>query len=165
MSILIRDAKPSDSQAIVGLIGQVQALHVASRPETFRPVPEPEIADWFGQALQNPANKIWVADADGMVCGYLLSVVRNQAGNPFVIDRTWLELDQICVLRAHRRQGIAKALIATAMAHAAAQGFRDVELSTWAFNHDAQSAFRELGFVAKVLRFEASAAKGTQTSS
>ena len=158
MSILIRDAKPSDSQAIVDLIGEVQALHVASRPETFRPVPEPEIAAWLGQALQNPGNRIWVAEVDGAVCGYLLSVVRKQAGNPFVIDRTWLELDQLCVLRAHRRQGIAKALIATAMAHADTQGFRDVELSTWAFNHDAQRAFKQLGFVTKVLRFEASAA-------
>ena len=155
MSILIRDPKPSDSPAIVDLVGEVQALHVASRPETFRPVPKPEIASWLGQALQNPAHKIWVAELDGAVCGYLLSVARKQAGNPFMIDRTWLDLDGICVQRAYRRHGIAKALVATAIAYAEAQGFRDVELSTWAFNHDAQSAFKELGFVAKVLRFEA----------
>lgn len=155
MSVLVRIAEPSDGPALVRLIDVVQALHVARRPETFRRVPEPEIADWLKAAFQNPAIKIWIAEVDGTVCGYLLSLIRKQADNPFVYDRTWLELDQICVDAAQRQRGVAKALVAAAMAHADAHGFRDVELSTWAFNDDAQRAFAKLGFAPKVVRFEA----------
>jgi diamine N-acetyltransferase len=154
MSAIIREAAPTDSTALTALVGEVQAVHVASRPESFRVVPEPEIAAWLSQALQNPAIKIWVAETAGSVCGYLLSAVRKQPDNPFISDRTWLELDQVCVHPAHRGAGVARALVETALAYARAQGFRDVELCTWAFNEDAQRAFRKLGFVPKVVRFE-----------
>ena len=155
MSVFVRIAEPSDRRALARLIGVVQALHVARRPETFRTVPGPELADWLEGAFQNPAIKIWVAEVDGTVCGYLLSLIRKQADNPFVHDRTWFELDQICVAPAERQRGVAKALVTAAMAYADAHGFRDVELSTWAFNDDAQRAFAKLGFMPKVVRFEA----------
>ena len=45
MSVLVRIAEPSDRRALARLIGVVQALHVARRPETFRTVPGPELAE------------------------------------------------------------------------------------------------------------------------
>jgi ribosomal protein S18 acetylase RimI-like enzyme len=154
MSARVRTAEPSDEPALIELIGMVQALHVSQRPETFRPISGPEIAAWLAKAVKDPERNIWVAEVDGAVCGYLLSVIRKQTENPFVYDRTWFELDQICVDPAQRRKGVAKALVAAATAYADAHGFRDVELSTWAFNHDAQRAFAKLGLVPKVIRFE-----------
>jgi ribosomal protein S18 acetylase RimI-like enzyme len=156
MNRLIRDAQSTDSVALTALVVEVQALHVGRRPDAFRPVPDPEIATWLSQAFQNPAIKIWVAETAGAVSGYLLSVVRKQAGNPFVIDRTWLELDQICVHPAQRGVGVARALVETARAYAKAQCIRDVELCAWSFNEEAQRAFAQLGFVPKVVRFELS---------
>jgi len=155
MSVLVRAAEPSDGPALVALIGVVQALHVAQRPETFRPISRPEIAAWLAEDTHDSASTIWVAEMDGAVCGYLRSVIRKQAENPFVYERTWLELDQLCVDPAQRRKRVAEALVAAATAYADAHGFRDVELSAWAFNHDAQRAFTKLGFVPKVVRFEA----------
>jgi GNAT superfamily N-acetyltransferase len=164
MSVLVRAAEPNDGPALVGLIGVVQALHVARRPETFRPISQAEIAVWLAEAAQDPASKIWVAEVDGAIGGYLRSVIRKQAENPFVYDRTWLELYLICVAPDQRRTGVAKALFGAALTYADAQGFRDVELSTWAFNDDAQRAFTRVGFVPKVVRFEAKGRAARETS-
>jgi ribosomal protein S18 acetylase RimI-like enzyme len=90
------------------------------------------------------------------VCGYLVIVVRDQPAGPFNFGRTWIELDQIAVHHACRRRGIARSLVAAALAHADAAGIRDVELTSWSFNEEAHRAFRELGFVPKVVRFELS---------
>jgi ribosomal protein S18 acetylase RimI-like enzyme len=136
------------------LVGVVQALHVAARPESFRHIPDAELSAWLSQAFQNPVVKIWVAETAGTVCGYLASVERKQTPNPFVFDRTWLEVDQVCVHPAHRGAGVARALVEAARAYAKAQGIPDVELCTWAFNDEAQRAFGKLGFVPKVVRFE-----------
>jgi GNAT superfamily N-acetyltransferase len=58
------------------------------------------------------------------------------------------------ILHAYRRQGVARALVNAALAHAEGAGIREVELASWAFNQSAHEAFRKLGFVPKVVRFE-----------
>jgi ribosomal protein S18 acetylase RimI-like enzyme len=65
-----------------------------------------------------------------------------------------VELDSIGVHRAYRRRGVARALVKAALAHAEGAGIREVELASWAFNQSAHEAFRKLGFIPKVVRFE-----------
>ena len=115
-----------------------------------------EIAARFTLLFQDPAAKVWVAITDNVACGYLVSIVRNQAPSPFVLNRTWLELDQIGVQAGRRRAGIARSLIEHAVAHAYAHGIADIELNSWSFNQDAQRAFQKLGFIPKSVRFELS---------
>jgi hypothetical protein len=44
--------------------------------------------------------------------------------------------------------------VKAALGHAEGAGIREVELASWAFNQSAHEAFRKLGFVPKVVRFE-----------
>jgi GNAT superfamily N-acetyltransferase len=154
MNPVIREAELTDLDALAALVSEIQALHVASRPETFRTSPADEIADWLRQLFQNPSVKLWVADLAGTVRGYIVVVTREQPQGPFNFARTWLELDQIGVQEGHRRTGIARTLVATALAYAGAQHISDVELTSWSFNREAHHAFSQLGFVPKVVRFE-----------
>lgn len=50
--------------------------------------------------------------------------------------------------------GTARALIDAALAEARRRGIREIELSTWAFNADAQAVFQRLGFTPRMIRFE-----------
>jgi GNAT superfamily N-acetyltransferase len=105
-------------------------------------------------SLENPSAKLWVADVDGVARGYLAVIVRQTPQGPYTFKRTWMELDSIGVHHAFRRQGVARALVKTALAHAEDAGIREVELASWAFNQSAHEAFRKLGFAPKVIRFE-----------
>jgi GNAT superfamily N-acetyltransferase len=154
MTAVIRSAEVGDIDVLTQLLGEVQDLHVANRPETFRELVANEIAEMFRACLENPSAKLWVADVDGVARGYLSAVVRQTPQGPYSFKRTWMELDSIGVHRAYRRQGVARALVKAALGHAEGAGIREVELASWAFNQSAHEAFRKLGFVPKVVRFE-----------
>jgi len=151
---LIRSAGPADVEALARLNAEVQELHFASRPDQFKPAQLSELAQWFAQLLQNPFAKLWVAELDGAPVGYVAALVRESPESPFFPARKWWNIDQLGVQATHRRAGIGRALVCQVAAQARAQGIRDLELSSWAFNHDAQVAFSALGFVPKIVRFE-----------
>ncbi|MET0793363.1 MAG: GNAT family N-acetyltransferase [Polyangiaceae bacterium] len=151
---MIRQASPADLGAICALNESVQALHVVNRPETFRPLRAHELTAHFAELLQDPSAKIWVSVADDLVNGYLVGIVRTQAPTLYVLGRTWFELDQMGVAAAARRTGVARALVQQGLTFAQARGIQNVELSSWSFNQDAQSAFQKLGFTPKTVRFE-----------
>ena len=153
MDVVIRDGGVADVEALAALVGELQDEHVAARPEMFRPIPSDEVIIWLRELFQKSV-KVWVAQVQKAVRGYLVLVVRGQPAGPFNFGRTWIELDQIAVHRACRRQGVARALVATARVYADAVGIRDVELTSWSFNQEAHRAFGKLGFVPKVVRFE-----------
>ena len=150
----IRAAGAADVEALADLNTEVQELHFANRPDQFRPVQVPEIAAWLTQLLHDPSARLWVAEVGRAVVGYVVTLVRERPENPFCPARTWWEIDQMGVQARHRRAGIGRALVSHVIARARDQGIFDVELQSWAFNHDAQRAFTSLGFAPKVVRFE-----------
>jgi GNAT superfamily N-acetyltransferase len=150
----IRPAVPGDERALAILNGISQRLHVASRPDFFKPAQLDEVTAWFRTLLDRPAVGIWLAEDEGTPVGYVLAFVHERAANPFCPSRRWCEIDQIAVRPDHQRHGVGRALIERALAWARAEGAGDIELSTWAFNEGAQRMFRGLGFVTKVVRFE-----------
>jgi ribosomal protein S18 acetylase RimI-like enzyme len=157
---VIREANVGDIEVLADLIGEVQDPHIASRPDTFKKVDADEVAVWVRALFENAAVKIWIAETEVTAQGYLVSVLRHQVEGPFAFSRRWIEVDQIGVRGAFRRSGIARALVDAALAHAAASGIVDVELTSWSFNRDAHEAFRRLGFEPKVIRFEMKRATG-----
>lgn len=154
MTPFIRAADSNDVDILATLNAEVQNLHFASRPDQFKPAKASEIAQWLAQLLQSPSARLWVAEVNGAVVGYVAAVVRERSENPFCLERKWWDIDQIGVQARHRRTGIGRALVHHVVSEARAQGISDVELNSWAFNHDAQHAFTSLGFVPKTVRFE-----------
>ena len=154
MNIVIREARARDQDALSALIDEVQALHVAHRPDVFAPIGGSQLAAWTLQLLESPESEIWVAEIEMQVRGYMGLVVRHKPRTPLTVERSWLELDQIAVHSGFRGLGIARALVSTALAQAKAKGIAGVELSSWAFNEAAHRTFAKLGFVPKAVRFE-----------
>jgi diamine N-acetyltransferase len=154
MEVTIRAAAPGDEQRLAVLNGFVQGVHVANRPDNFKPSIQGEVAEWFRVLLQDTSARIWIAEEAGACVGYVVAIVRELSENPFCRSRRWCEIDQIAVDPVFRRKGVASALIQEAVMSAAAQGLVDVELTTWSFNEEAQSVFRKLGFVPKIVRWE-----------
>ena len=58
MSVTIRPAVVGDEQALAVLNGVVHDLHVANKPEHFKPVRLDEVASWFKTLIQEPSVRI-----------------------------------------------------------------------------------------------------------
>ena len=150
----IRTAVPGDETALAGLAAIVHQLHVAERPDVFKPVNLANVTEWFRVALLNPDLRILVAELSPLVVGYAVARDATREEDAFARSRRWREIDQLAVLPSYRRRGVARALVEAAAASALADGFPGVELATWAFNEAARTAFRRLGFIERIVRYE-----------
>ncbi|HWZ87318.1 MAG TPA: GNAT family N-acetyltransferase [Polyangiaceae bacterium] len=154
MTSNIRIARPEDCSAIATLNEHAQALHIAARPDVFKPTRLSELEPWFRALLRDTAMRGWLAELDGQPVGYVISILRVSEENPLCLARRWLELNEIAVAPEQRRQGIARALTEQVLAHARAEGLESVELGSWSFNAAAHAAFAQLGFSPQRVRFE-----------
>jgi ribosomal protein S18 acetylase RimI-like enzyme len=101
-----------------------------------------------------PAIRAASVDDLRWLAGYVVRVAHERPAGLFCSARRWWEIDQIAVGGADRGSGVARALVQHVVAQAHAQGIVEIELTCWAFNQDAQAAFKKLGFVPKHVRFE-----------
>jgi ribosomal protein S18 acetylase RimI-like enzyme len=154
MSTSIRPAVVGDEALLADLNRFVQDLHLAQRPDHFRPTRWEELARWYRSLLEKPTTRLWIAEEDGLPVGYLLALVHEVPENPFVRARRWCEIDQLAVDPNRRRRGIGRALLLNALSTAKAEGISCVEATSWSFNDGAHAVFRRLGFVSKSTRFE-----------
>lgn len=152
--LIIRAAVAGDCQVLAELNAEVQGLHVANRPDEFKPPVASELASWFAGLLEDRSTTVWLAEDAGVPVGYVVVVVRETPDTPFCVARLWWEVDQVSVASTHRHGGVARALLEKVSSEGRAQGVRALELQTWAFNRDAQAAFQRLGFVPKRTRYE-----------
>lgn len=143
----VRFAKEDDLLRVNELRKQLNDLHVAGKPEIFRPGFTKELADYVYAIFDDPDKKIVVAERDSVVCGFavLHHVVRPE--NPYMNERVYLDVDEFGVDRQYRRQGVGTALIAFIRAYAKANGFRRIELNMWEFNREALAFYEAVGFL------------------
>jgi ribosomal protein S18 acetylase RimI-like enzyme len=153
MSATVRIAKPGDECVLADLNSFVHALHVAQRPKYFKRARTSEVRDWFKDFLGKANSRIFIAEENGAPLGYASVVIHDRPENPFAFARRWHEIDQIAVDPRHRRMGVARTLVRAITDEARERGVRDLEVTSWSFNKEAQAAFRRFGFAPKVIRF------------
>jgi ribosomal protein S18 acetylase RimI-like enzyme len=154
MDRLIRPARIEDCGIIARLNAYGHEPHLRARPDVFKPTLEAELAAWFRALLSENTTRAFIAELGSEPIGYVVAILRTTEENPLCLARRWLELNEIAVATAHRRQGVARALTEQVLALARAEGLASVELGSWSFNHAAHAAFAELGFVPQRVRFE-----------
>ncbi len=142
----IRFAHESDLDAVNVLRKQVNDLHVAGKPEVFRPGFSDALRDYVHTIFADRDQQIVVADDGGSVCGFAVLHHIVKPENPFMYARDFLDIDEFCVDEGHRRQGIASAMIGFIRDWAKENGFTRIELNMWEFNRDALAFYEAAGF-------------------
>ena len=61
-------------------------------------------------------------------------------------ERDFMDIDEFCVDKKYRRQGIASEMIAFIKAYTKEQGINRMELNMWEFNEDALAFYEAVGF-------------------
>jgi len=146
-TLTLRAATEGDVDAYFSLFREVQAPHVAERPDLFQPA---ELTDAFrahvADAVKAAHKEIviaWLGDVAVGAVHYEMSSL--DPTGVYLIDRPMIWIESIAVLPAYRGKGIGRALIALVREVAARHGIADLGLEVWSFNEDARKAFEASG--------------------
>ena len=143
--VTVRFAREEDLERVNELRKQVNDVHVAGKPDVFKPGFCEDLRNHIHTIWANPNEKIAVAEISGQVCGFavLNHIVRPE--NPFMFERDFLDIDEFGVDEGCRRQGAAAAMIRFIREWAKEQGFRRIELNMWEFNRGALAFYEAAG--------------------
>ena len=145
VSAQVRFAREEDLPQLNVLRKQVNDVHVAGKPDVFKPGFPDELRDYLYVVWQDPQKKIVVAELNGQVVGFavLNHIVRPE--NPFMFERNFLDIDEFGVDESCRRQGVASAMLSFIRDYARKEGFRRLELNMWEFNQGALAFYESAG--------------------
>ncbi len=144
--ITVRLANETESEQINALRKQVNDLHVQGKPEVFRPGFPKELQEYIHVIRNDPDKDIAVAESDGAIVGYAVLHHITRPETPFMFERDYLDIDEFGVDEAHRRQGVATALIDFIRAYAKEKDLHRIELNMWEFNSGALAFYEAAGF-------------------
>ena len=146
-AVNVRFAREEDLDRINELRRQVNDLHVAGKPEVFKPGFSDELRDYVRVIWGDERKKIVVAELDGTVAGFAALNHITRPENPFMYVRDFLDVDEFGVDKEKRRRGAAAAMIRFIRDYAREQGYKRLELNMWEFNRGALAFYETAGFV------------------
>jgi GNAT superfamily N-acetyltransferase len=151
---MIRRATVADAELLAKLNGFVHDVHVAERPDQFKPTEPAELTHWFRERLGQATTLAWIAEESGRPVAFALAMHHRRAATPFAPPRDWFEVDQVAVDPEYRRRGIGRQLLEIAIVAARDLRIPEVEVTSWSFNDDMHRLLRQVGFEPKLTRFE-----------
>ena len=141
----IRIAKTEDIPGILCLLRQVGQVHRQIRPDIFAEGTLKYDSAALEILLQDPLRPIFVACRGNFVAGYCFCILKQIQGDSLLVPRKELYIDDLCVDKNHRRQGIAEALYRHAEDHARSLSCHSVTLNVWCGNEGAQDFYDKMG--------------------
>ena len=144
--MIIRFAKENELVRVNELRKQVNDLHVEGKPEVFKAGFNDELRDHVYDIWNDPEQEIVVADSDGIICGFAVLHHIVKPATPFMYERDFIDVDEFCVDKDYRRQGVASEMITFIRNYAKEKGFNRIELNMWEFNRDALAFYETVGF-------------------
>ncbi|MGN1345883.1 MAG: GNAT family N-acetyltransferase [Eubacteriales bacterium] len=154
MNITVRCAVPEDRVRIMPLQKEIADLHHAGRPDLFRTEARFYSEANFNAMLAHPDHRIFIAEADGTVAGYVFAVIKHARNHSTYVDFDQFYIDDICVAERFRRHGIASALFERCTEQARADGCYNIELNVFCFNGDAIAFYEKMGMRPMIQRME-----------
>lgn len=147
----IRKMKKSDLPKVGPLAAQLVHLHHHWDGKRFFVPDDPSAGYqwWFGSQLTKKKVLLLLAESGGEIAGYLYAAEQGRDWN-MLLDACGAVHD-IFVAEAHRRKGIAQALMKAALKHFKSRGISQVVLSTSTQNVQGRALFESLGFRATML--------------
>jgi len=136
----------ADFSVIARLNEDVQNLHHELYPEEFKPFDINQAEKAFKRILADSGVTAFLTKKEGKAIGYIICMIKTRAESEFQYPNTSLLIDQILVLTAYRKQGVAKALLEKAIDLARDKGISHMELNHWETNAAAGKFFVKNGF-------------------
>ena len=141
----VRPARPADRADVAALWESLVAEHAAlDAAFAVRPGAGAELPAAVDRILRDPAAALWVWDGPEGVAGFCAA--ERRMAPPAAAERQRIEITEIAVAPAARRQGVGTALAQAALDWAQAQGVRRIEVRVAVRNPAGDAFWRALGF-------------------
>lgn len=124
----------------------VNDVHVAGRPDTFRPGFCRELEQILYQRFEAENWNILVAESEGQIAGFATVEYLDRPESPYNLARKMYHVEEFGVDPAFHRRGVATALVEYMKRDAAQRGFARLELDMWEFNQGALAFYENVGF-------------------
>lgn len=155
MKINIRNAVQEDCARIRPLQKEIADLHHQGRPDLFKEEARYFTEEAFSERLTSPKHTVLIAETeDGTVVGYAFAWVNSYRNHSTYNDFDCFYIDDICVLKAFRKNGIGHMLFDACKTLAKERQCKIIELGVWTFNIDAIAFYKSCGMTDRVHRME-----------
>ena len=142
----IRRATKKDIAGINALLYQVHRIHAEGRPDIFRLGNKKYNDEELCAIITNDNTPIFVAvNEDEKVLGYAFCIYEEVKGNPSLMDRKIVYIDDLCVDATERGQHIGTALYDYVKEEAKREGCSAVTLNVWCLNEGAMRFYEKCG--------------------
>ena len=141
----IRFAQPEDVAGILNLLKQVGHVHHVGRPDIFRSNAQKYGASQVLAMLDSSKTPIFVAVEDSKVLGYGFCILKEHKDDPVIADHLELYIDDLCVDKNCRGQGIGKMIYENILRYAKMRKCYNVTLNVWSCNESAMKFYESLG--------------------
>ena len=150
-SFIIRNARAEDYPAVRRIFLQVQAMHVAWRPDIYKPNDDllPEAV--FRKIVEG--NTFYVAETNGTVVG-ILELVFRHIESPAHVTRNIVFIDSMAVDKAYRGMGIGHLFFEKVKEIKEQNHLDGIELQVNAKNKAAHEMYTRYGFTEKSVNME-----------
>lgn len=148
----IRRATVADVPAVLPMVAAIVAQHEAWDPDRYATLPDvlDRYERWLPARAQDDRGVFLVAQTPAppsdppTLVGFLVATIDPNI--PIYTLKEYAFIQDLWVEPAHRRRGIARALVQIAIDHLRAQGITQIRLETAAPNDPARRLFESLGF-------------------
>ena len=143
---MIRIAKESDIDEILGLLEQILEIHHEGRPDLFKAEGSKFTKEELSLMIQNPEEPIFVyEDESGHVAGHCFCSLHREAESNSMHAVNNLFIHDLCVSETCRGKGIGEQLFRYVEAYAKRAGMDAVTLNVWGFNRQARAFYQKMG--------------------
>ena len=141
----IRPAEKRDIKALLELLSDVLEIHHSIRPDIFKSGATKYSESELQTIINDAKTPVFVAEIDTRVVGYCFCVITEQEENAILKYRKDLYIDDLCIDKKMRGNGVGKALYLYAEGYAKQIGCQAVTLNVWGGNDGAISFYEKLG--------------------
>ena len=145
INVNIRFAEQSDIPSLLDLLSQVLEVHANGRPDIFKYNVTKYNALELGELLADKTRPVFVAEADGKVCGYAFCILQCPLTNSVLNPIKTLYIDDLCVDKNCRGAKIGTRLFERVKLFAKETGCYNITLNVWSFNESAMRFYESLG--------------------
>ncbi len=151
MDFTVRKAVMKDYESVVGIMNQVQQMHVNWRPDIYKLNTNLIPIDIFAKIVED--DTFFVAEADGIVVG-IMEIIFRHIETPLHITRDVIFIDSMAVDEKYRGMGIGHLFFEKAKQIKEQKHCDGIELQVNSKNRVAYEMYSNYGFTVKSINME-----------
>ena len=141
----IRKIQKEDRKQIIPLLEQVSRLHIKRRADIFKTKKYQDIDKYALELISNKEKITFVAEQENKILGIIVLKIKEVKNHINLKDSKTLWVDELCVNKENRGEGIGKQLINKAKEIAKELNCIRVELNCWEMNEEAIAFYEKQG--------------------